>query len=190
MAFKTVLMDTWYATHRLMTTIDQLNKVFYCTIKRNRLVSRVDQRYKYQPVNELTWSPQEEKAGIMVHLNRTRKDLHFKLFRIQTSTRRTDYGVTNDHSQSDAKSVQEAFGLRWTIEQFHRELKQTTGIERCQCRRQRIQQNHITCAFLVWARLKSLAYKTGRTVYAIKQNLLHDYRVQQLRSPAIQFSFA
>ncbi|WP_410526104.1 hypothetical protein [Rickettsia endosymbiont of Gonocerus acuteangulatus] len=38
---------------------------------------------------------------------------------------------------------------------MHREIKQLTGIERCQCRKQRIQRNHISCAFLVWA-LKGL----------------------------------
>ena len=42
LAFKTVLMDTWYATNWLMTTIDQLNKLFYCTIKSNRLVSQAN----------------------------------------------------------------------------------------------------------------------------------------------------
>ena len=37
-------------------------------------------------------------------------------------------------------------GMRWKIEQFHRELKQTTGIEKNQCRKARIQCNHIACA--------------------------------------------
>ena len=36
--FKTVLMDSWYATQRLMTLIDNLGKIYYCPLKINRLV--------------------------------------------------------------------------------------------------------------------------------------------------------
>jgi DDE family transposase len=106
------------------------------------------------------------------------------------STHRTDYVVTNDLTQSNTQAVQKAYGLRWMIETLHRELKGVTGIERCQCRRQRIQRNHIACAFLVWARLKSMAYRTGQTIYQLKHNLLRDYMISQLRSPAISMRFA
>jgi hypothetical protein len=32
----------------------------------------------------------------------------------------------------------------------------------------RIQRNHIACALLAWGLLKSLAYKTGQTIYHLK----------------------
>jgi hypothetical protein len=38
-------------------------------------------------------------------------------------------------------------------------------LECCQCRKARIQRNHIGYAFLVWVRLKGLAAQTGRTAY-------------------------
>ena len=34
--FKTVLMDSWYATQRLMGLIDNLGKIYYCPLKSNR----------------------------------------------------------------------------------------------------------------------------------------------------------
>ena len=80
--------------------------------------------------------------------------------------------------------------MRWKIEQFHREVKQTTGIERCQCRRERLQRNHIGCAMLVWVRMKSLAEELGTTIYALKQDLLSDYMVEQLRNPSIKMTLA
>lgn len=46
------------------------------------------------------------------------------------------------------------------------------SVEICQCRKQRIQRHHIACAFLVWARLKSIAYHVGQTIYRLKENLL------------------
>lgn len=81
-------------------------------------------------------------------------------------------------------------GFRWNIEQLHREGKQLTGLERCQCRTARIQRNHIGCAFLVWVRLKALAVQTGRTVYQLNHGLLDHYLICQLKNPSLQMRFA
>jgi hypothetical protein len=72
------------------------------------------------------------------------------------------------------------------MEQLHREGKQVTGLERCPCRKARIQRNHIGCAFLVWVRLKALAAQTGRTVYQLKHGLLDASLLQQLRNPSLR----
>jgi len=78
--------------------------------------------------------------------------------------------------------------VRWKIE--HRDVKQTTGIERCPCRRERLQRNPIGCAILVWVRLKSLAEELGTRVYALKRDLLSDSMVEQLRNPSIKMALA
>ena len=111
-----------------------------------------------------------------------------KLFCVIVSTDRTDYVATNDLSQNSTDVAQKACKIRWKIENFHREIKQLTGIESCQCRKARLQINHIACAMLVWLRLKSLAYKTGETVYQIKHNLLDNYLIEQLKRPDIMMS--
>lgn len=109
-----------------------------------------------------------------------------KLFRVTVSTDRTDYVATNDLSQSSTDVVQQVCKIRWKIEEFHREIKQLTGIESCQCRKARLQRNHIACAMLVWIRLKHLAYQTGQTtVYKIKHKLLSNYLIQQLKRPDV-----
>jgi hypothetical protein len=53
----------------------------------------------------------------------------------------------------------------------------------------RLQRNHITCAVLVWIRLKAVARKVGSTVYQLKQNLLSEYLRQELRSPSVHMNF-
>jgi hypothetical protein len=88
-----------------------------------------------------------------------------QLFRVEVSTHCTDYVVTNDPAQDSTEATQEVCGFRLPIEQLHREGKQVTGLERCQCRKARIQRNPIGWAFLVWVRLKELAAQTGRTIY-------------------------
>jgi len=76
------------------------------------------------------------------------------------------------------------------LRSFTPELKQLTGIESCQCRKGRIQRNHIAGAILVWVRLKDLAYKTGQTIYQIKHGLLSNYLVQQLKRPDVPMFIA
>ncbi len=93
-------------------------------------------------------------------------------------------------AQDSTHDTQEVCALRWKIEQFHRETKQTTGIEGCQCRLARMQRNHIACAILVWVRLKQVAQETASTLYHIKPSLLDDYMRAQLRSPAVHMQFA
>ncbi|NEO94481.1 MAG: transposase [Moorea sp. SIO3G5] len=74
---------------------------------------------------------------------------------------------------------------RCQIEEFHRELKQLTGIQSCQCRKSRIQRNHIACAILVWNFLKKLAYSTGLTVYQRSYQNLSRYLTQELQKPSL-----
>lgn len=110
------------------------------------------------------------------------------MFRVTVSANRTDYIVTNDLTQSDTDEAQKVSSQRWKIEQFHREAKQITGLERCQCRVNPSQRNHIASTLLVWLVFKELADKAEQTVYQLKHGLLSDYLKQQLRNPAIAFN--
>ena len=92
-------------------------------------------------------------------------------FRIAVSSNRTDLVVTNDQTQNDSELVKDVSKLRWPIETFHREIKPLTGVQKCQCRNQRIQRNHIAGSYLVEVYFKSIAKKTNTTVYKIKENL-------------------
>jgi hypothetical protein len=94
--------------------------------------------------------------------------------------------MTNEIAGDNVEVVQDVCGFRWKVEQFHRETKQLTGLESCQCRKARIVRNHIGCAILVWGRLKQVAYETQRTIYQVKLGLLDDYLRQQLKTPAIK----
>jgi hypothetical protein len=188
--FRGVLMDSWYAERKLMLPIEGLNKVYYCPLKDNRQVDETGGERGYQRVDSLTWTEVEQAQGKLVHLKTFPKGHQVKLFRLVLSTKRTDYVATNDMAQDSTQDTQQVCALRWKIEQFHRETKQTTGIEGCQCRLARIQRNHIACAMLVWVRLKQVAQETASTIYQLKRGLLDDYLRSQLRSPAIRLQFA
>jgi hypothetical protein len=188
--FQAVLMDTWYATKDLLLCIESFQKFYYCPLKDNRQVDDASGAHPFRRVDALEWSTAALAHGKRIKIKGFPKDHKVQLFRVAVSTHRTDYVVTNDLAQDSTEAAQEACGFRWKIEQLHREGKQVTGLERCQCRTARIQRNHIGCAFLVWVRLKELAVQTGRTVYQLKHGLLDDYLCQQLRNPSLRMVLA
>jgi len=132
--FSTVLMDSWYATTALMSRLIKSEKLFYCPIKRNRQVDESGGTEPYRAVETLEWAAAEEQTGKTVKLKGFAGATRLKLFRVAVSTHRTEYLVTNEMTQSDTDAAQKESRHRWKIEQFHREAKQTTGLERCQCR--------------------------------------------------------
>ena len=141
-------------------------------------------------IDELVWRDEELQQGKLIKVRGFPKDKKVKLFRVTVSTNRTEFVATNDLSLASTDAVQDACGVRWKIEEFHRELKQLTGVEACQCRKARIQRNHIACALLVWTRLKVIAYQTGKTIYQIKHGMLSHYLIEQLKHPSVQMSLA
>lgn len=187
--FRVVLMDTWYAAKDELLFIERLGKIYYCPVRENRLVS-LRREAPYHRVDSLLWSQDELRTGRLVHLRDFPAGHQVKLFRLTLSTGHTDYIVTNDLAQDWTPTTQEVWGWRPKIEEFHRENKQLTGIEACQCRRARIVRNHIACAMLVWIRLKQVAHETRQTIYQVKHGLLSEYLRQQLRSPSIQMILA
>ncbi len=188
--FRTVLMDSWYATKELMQYIDKLGKYYYCPLKKNRLVDDTGGREKYKSIESLTWSKAELEQGKIIKIKSFPQDKKVNLFRVTVSTNRTEYIATNDLTQDSTDAVQQVCDIRWKIEEFHREIKQLTGVESCQCRKARIQRNHINCAMLVWLRLKQMAYSTGQTVYQLKHGLLSNYLIQQLKRPTLSMILA
>lgn len=190
LAFRTVLMDSWYASQKVMAQIDQLGKIYYCPLKRNRRVDDSGGNEPYQRVDELHWDEETVAHGKQIKIRGFPRDKKVRLFRVTVSSRRTDYVVTNDLTQDSTDAVQDESGIRWKIEEFHRELKQLTGIEACQCRKGRIQRNHIACALLVWTRLKTLAYQSAQTIYQIKYGMLSQYLIAQLQRPLVSMTLA
>ncbi len=188
--FDTVLMDCWYATKDLMLLFDGEGKRFYCPVKSDRQVDDSGGQRPYQRVDTLNWSDKEVQHGKRIKIKGFPGDYKVQLFRVVVSTHRTEYVVTNDMAQNSTQGAREVCAVRWKIEEMHRDTKQFTGIQQCQCRKARIQRNHIHCALLVWTRLKQLSYATERTVQQIKRGQLSDYLIQQLKNPSVSMTHA
>jgi len=188
--FWAVLMDTWYATKDVMLQIEAYGKVYYCPLKDNRQVDDSNGTHPYRRIDSVEWTDIELQQGKLIKIKGFPAQHKVKVFRVVLSTQRTDYVVTNEITQDNVDVVQDVCAFRWKVEQFHRETKQLTGIDGCQCRKARIVRNHIGCAILVWIRLKQVAEETKRTIYRVKHALLDDYLCQQLKSPTINMRLA
>lgn len=170
--FKGVLFDSWYSSNDLMLLVHDLKKIFVCPLKSNRLVDDSNGKSDYQQVSKLTWSEHEQTVGKTVKIKKFPKNFKVKLFQVAVMEDRMDYIVTNDITQNSSTGIREVTAYRWRIEQFHREVKQTTGIERCQCRKARIQRNHIACCVIVWMRMKEVARNLNTTIYRLKTEII------------------
>jgi hypothetical protein len=187
-----VLMDSWYATVDLMNQIADYQKFFVCAVKTNRLFSPNErpggEELHYQSVKDLPWDETAQKAGYHGKLKDLPAHRPVKLFRIVVSTDKTEYIVTNDVAIMTTGNARKESAIRWKIEEFHREMKQLTGIELCQARKNRSQRNHIAMAMLAWIQLKTRAWTTGKTIYAVKQDPLRVFVAQLWRKPGTVFT--
>ena len=186
--YRTVLMDSWYATVSLMRQIDELGKLFYCPLKNNRLVDDSGGTVPYQAVSTLTWTDDAQAQGKLVKVKGFPGAFKMKLFRVAVATDRTDYVVTNDLTQASTEDAQDESRRRWKVEQFHREEKQLTGIEQSQTRLDRSQRNHICLAMLAWHVLKAAASAAGKTIYAQKRDPLQAFVATQWSHPTTVFA--
>lgn len=131
-----VVMDAWYSSLKNLKTVRGHGWQWITTLRKNRKVN------KNISLEDLEIS----EEGLRVHL---RGYGWIIVFRFEARNGRIDYVAANreDISRVEVEGMMKA---RWSIEVYHRELKQTCGIERCQARTGRAQRNHICCSILAW----------------------------------------
>lgn len=197
--FSHVLMDSWYATVVLMNQIMDYGKFFVCAVKSNRLFSPDsgdDDRaglpdpshHTYNSASALPWGTVAAATGYHGKLKGLPAHRPVQLFRIVVATDKTEYVVTNDVTIVTTDDARKESAIRWKIEEFHREMKQLTGIERCQARKNRAQRNHIAMAMVAWVQLKTKAWATGTTIYHVKHDPLEAFVAELWRHPGTVFS--
>jgi Transposase DDE domain len=71
------------------------------------------------------------------------------VFKFVAKHGRIDYVATNKEKPPRGQ-ISAVTAARWSVEVYHREIKQTCGIERCQARTGRAQRNHIFLAIVAW----------------------------------------
>jgi hypothetical protein len=181
---KYVLFDSWYASAANLKYIHRQERIFYTTLKSNRLVSLTAEE-GYIHLQAIEWTPERLRTGISVKL----KEVPFRvtLFKVVATNGDIEWVITNDPATDlTTAHVRGQNGVRWDVECFHRELKQLTGIEKCQCQSAWAQRNHIACCYHAWLALKVYAVKLKKTLYQAQHDLLSQYLMAELKHPHIR----
>lgn len=181
---KYILFDSWYASVANLKYIHRKDRIFYTTLKSNRLVS-ITKEEGYIHLQDIDWTAERLKTGISVKL----KDVPFlvKLFKIVATDGDIDWVITNDPATDLTTTIVRGRNdVRWDVECFHREIKQLTGIEKCQCQNEWAQRNHIACCYHAWLALKVHATKLKKTLYRAQRELLSQYLMDELKHPHIR----
>ena len=179
---KTLLFDSWYASVDNLKLIHRAGRYFVTTLKANRMVS-LSKETGYGHLDKLEWTEQDLQQGIPVKL----KEIPFsvQLFKLVAPNGDIEWMITNHPSPFSKSDIQAENAVRWQIEQLHRELKQLTGSEKCECRKARSQRNHLACCYHAWLSLKVKAQELGKSLYEIQRDLFRDYLRAELCSPRI-----
>jgi hypothetical protein len=180
---RTILFDGWYASAENLKLIHRRKRIFFTTLKSNRLVS-LSKEAGYCHLEDIEWTTDRLAQGVRVKLKEV--PFYVQLFKLVAPDGDIDWVITNDLAETvTAQVAEEASDVRWQVEELHRGIKQLTGSEKCQCQAARAQRNHLACCYHAWLSLKVKAKELGRTLYAVRESLFSCYLRAELRSPMV-----
>jgi hypothetical protein len=180
---RTILFDSWYASAENLKLIHRRKRIFFTTLKSNRLVS-LSKADGYVHLDAVEWTPGRLTSGVLVKLKQV--PFMVRLFKLVAPDGDIDWVITTDLAETlTAQVAKDTSAVRWQVEELHRGLKQLTGTEKCQCRGARAQRNHLACCYHAWVSLKVKAKELGQTIYALRESLFSHYLRAELQHPHI-----
>jgi len=168
-----VLFDSWYSSLENLKLVRAYGWWWLTRLKSNRQVNPDGSG------NVAISTLEIEPSGRPVHL----KGYGFiKVFRTVSPNGDAEYWATNDldlgPNQHEPLSKE-----AWSIESYHRGIKQCCGVEKAQVRSARAQMCHISFSIRAFVRLELHRLKTGVSWYEAKTAIIRDAIRQYLAQP-------
>lgn len=157
-----VAFDGWYGSLENLKLINGWGWVWLTRLKANRLVN--PDRSGLRPVARV----ETDARGTIVHLKGYGL---IRLFKIVAPDGDSEWWASNDLKMTTLTRVRWA-GYAWTIEHYHRGIKQFCGIERAQVRAARAQRNHIGLCLRAFLRLERHCYHAGVSWFEAKTAII------------------
>lgn len=161
---RAVLFDSWYSGLDNLKQVRACGWTFLTQLKVNRKVDLDRQGYRAVAAIAI---PAE---GAVVHLEGFGS---VRVFKAVSRDGDVEYWATNDLAMDELRRLGLA-ELGWSIEEYHRALKQCCNVERCQARSGRAQRNHIGMAIRAFLRLSWHFYTTGVSWYEAKTAIVRE----------------
>lgn len=144
---KYVLMDSWYSgIDNLKLIVKELKWHFICNLKSNRKVSVT--KGIYVSIADLGLANKQVRKVWLKEYG------HILVCKLVAKNGDITYLATDNLRLTDYNKFTSHFQNRWKVEEFHRGLKQTTGIEKCYSIKASSQETHIFASFVAFAKLE------------------------------------
>lgn len=168
-----VLFDSWYSSLDNLKAVRGYGWRFLCRLKSNRLIN------PDKSGNVAIRRIEIPTEGRMVHLKAYGM---VRVFRTVGRDGDAEHWATDDlyMSESDREELEES---GWSIEVYHRALKQCCGVERSQARGERAQRNHLGLSLRAFLRLEANRLENGVSWYEAKLSIVRDAVREYLRQP-------
>jgi len=170
--FKYVLADSWFASAANMRFIQKKKKFFIFDMKTNRQVALSEQDRKAGRWTRIDEIDIPDNAPVEVWL----KDLEFPLlltkqvFKNKDQSTGVRFLVSNDFSLSD-DDFTTLYKKRWSVEEYHKSLKQNAAIAKSPTRRVKTQSNHIFASIMAYVKLEKLKFANQLNHFAMKSKI-------------------
>lgn len=175
--FKYILADSWFASTDNMHFIASKKKFFVFDLQDNRLAILADSVTE-KPNKKTQWTnikslDMPNNTPVRVWL----KDMDFpvlvtkQIFKNENDkTTGVRFLVSNDFSLTD-EDFTTIYKKRWSVEEYHKSLKQNVGIAKSPTRTVITQTNHLFCSILAYVKLEKLKLKTKLNHFELKAKI-------------------
>src|SRR5512134_918742 len=157
-----VVFDSWYGSLANLKLLTGWGWIWLTQLKANRQVN--PDRHGLRAVARV----ETDANGTIVHLKGYGL---IRLFKIVALDGDIEWWASNALQMSPLMRTRWA-GYAWTIEHYHRGIKQFCGVERAQMRAARAQRNHIGLCLRAFLRLERHCYHTGISWFEAKTAII------------------
>lgn len=170
--FKYVLADSWFSSTENMLLIHKKKKFFIFDMKQNRqaVLSQTDRNQgNWKAINTLDIA---DNTPVKVWLKGLEIPVLLikQVFRNKDGSTGTRFLVSNDLTLSNTQ-FENTYKRRWSVEEYHKSLKQNTAIAKSPTRTVKTQSNHIFCSIIAYIKLEKLKLKTKLNHFAMKTKI-------------------
>jgi len=171
--FRYVINDSWYASSDNMKMIKRdLKREFVMPLKSNRKVAlSKEQKSSGQYVAvSLLELPADRTCEIWLEEVPFPLHLTKEVFINEDLSQGILYLVTSDLTLS-SDQIQKLYQRRWSIEEYHKSLKQNASLEHSPTRTPTTQRNHLFSSLCAYLKLESLKWRTKLNHFALKSKI-------------------
>ncbi len=171
--FKYVLNDVWFASSENMKFVKhQLDKEFVMPLKENRKVALSGEEKKsgqYAAVSTLALAASTTRQIWLEEVDFPLL-LTKEVFTNEDKSTGVRYLASSDLTLNFDQTTK-LYQKRWSIEVYHKSLKQNASLEKSPTRTTTTQRNHLFASLCAYVKLEALKIKTGIGHFTIKSKI-------------------